>query len=71
MGINIVDKNKEVTLMSGLSDKLKGTVNKAKGETKDQVGNAKNDPHLQAEGKLDKLKGNIQDGIGKAKDTRR
>ncbi|MFJ7747589.1 CsbD family protein [Peribacillus sp. NPDC097295] len=54
--------------MSGLSDKIKGTVNKAKGETKDQVGNAKNDPHLQTEGKLDKIKGNIQEGIGKVKD---
>lgn len=54
--------------MSGLSDKIKGTVNKAKGETKDQVGNAKNDPHLQTEGKLDKIKGNIQEGIGKFKE---
>lgn len=54
--------------MSNLSDKVKSTVNKVKGETKDQVGNAKNDPGLQAEGKLDKLKGEVQEGIGKLKD---
>ncbi|MBT2647651.1 CsbD family protein [Bacillus sp. ISL-34] len=56
--------------MSGLSDKIKSTVNKVKGETKDQVGNAKNDPHLQAEGKVDKLKGNLQDGVSKLKNDR-
>ena len=61
-------KTRRQLIMSGLSDKIKGTVNKAKGETKDQVGNAKNDPHLQAEGKLDKIKGNIQEGIGKVKE---
>ncbi|MCO0598989.1 CsbD family protein [Peribacillus butanolivorans] len=53
--------------MSSLSDKVKSTVNKVKGETKDQVGNAKNDPHLQAEGKVDKLKGNLQDAVSKLK----
>ncbi|RRN69091.1 CsbD family protein [Peribacillus simplex] len=56
--------------MSGLSDKVKSTVNKVKGETKDQVGNAKSDPHLQAEGKVDKLKGNLQDNISKLKNNR-
>ena len=55
--------------MSGLSDKVKSTVNKVKGETKDQVGNANNDPQLQAEGKLDKLKGSVQEGLGKLKDN--
>lgn len=54
--------------MSGLSDKIKGTVNKAKGETKDQIGNATGDTKLQAKGKFDKLKGEAQEKIGEAKD---
>ncbi len=52
---------------NGLSDKVKAGVNKAKGEVKDQIGNAKNDPALQAEGKADKAKGAIQDKIGDMK----
>ncbi|WP_110926595.1 CsbD family protein [Bacillus massiliglaciei] len=54
--------------MGDLSDKLKSTVNKVKGEVKDQAGNAQNDPELQAEGKKDKLKGKLQDGISRLKD---
>ncbi|WP_391206266.1 CsbD family protein [Psychrobacillus sp. L4] len=54
--------------MSGLSDKVKGTVNKTKGEAKDQFGNATGDTKLQAEGKFDKLKGKAQEKIGEAKD---
>lgn len=34
--------------MSGLSDKVKGAVNKTKGEAKDQFGNATDDHKLQA-----------------------
>ena len=52
----------------GLSDKVKGTVNKVKGETKDQVGNATNDASLQTEGKFDKLKGEAQKKAGELKD---
>lgn len=48
----------------GFGDKLKGAVSKGKGELKDQVGNAKGDSNLQAEGKKDKAKGEIQDKIG-------
>ena len=53
---------------NGFSDKLKGGVNKAKGEVKDQVGNATDNKSLQAEGKFDKAKGAVQDKIGEAKD---
>lgn len=53
----------------GFSDKLKGAVNKGKGELKDQVGNATNDPNKQNEGKMDKAKGNIQDKIGDFKNN--
>ncbi|GGA35094.1 CsbD family protein [Psychrobacillus lasiicapitis] len=54
--------------MSGLSDKFKGTVNKVKGETKDQIGNATDDKRLQAEGKLDKVKGEAQQEFGEFKE---
>ena len=53
---------------NGFSDKLKAGVNKAKGEVKDQVGNATGDTGLQAEGKFDKAKGAVQDKIGQVKD---
>ncbi|WP_309088488.1 CsbD family protein [Domibacillus sp.] len=55
---------------NGLGDKLKGAVNKAKGEVKDQVGNATDNTKMQAEGKGDKLKGDVQNHIGHAKDHR-
>lgn len=51
----------------GFSDKVKGAVNKGKGELKDQVGNATNDHQKQAEGKFDKAKGNVQDSVGDIK----
>ncbi|WOV87728.1 CsbD family protein [Sporosarcina oncorhynchi] len=53
---------------NGYSDKVKGAVNKVKGEAKDQYGNATGDAKLQAEGKLDKLKGNLQDKVGDFKE---
>lgn len=51
-----------------MSDKLKSTVNKVKGEAKDQWGNATDDPSLQMEGKTDKAKGNVQEAIGDFKE---
>jgi len=53
---------------SGLSDKVKGKINQAKGEVKDQIGNATDNRKLQAEGKMDKVKGNIQEKVGEIKD---
>ncbi|MGZ9870225.1 CsbD family protein [Priestia endophytica] len=53
---------------NGLSEKVKSAVNKVKGETKDQVGNATNDRRMQNEGEKDKLKGDVQKEIGKVKD---
>ncbi|WP_126991515.1 MULTISPECIES: CsbD family protein [Kurthia] len=54
--------------MSEFSDKLKAGVNKAKGEVKDQVGNATDNAKLQAEGKLDKAKGEAQEKVADLKD---
>lgn len=53
---------------NGYSDKVKGAVNKVKGEAKDQYGNATGDAKLQAEGKMDKMKGKVQDKIGDFKE---
>jgi uncharacterized protein YjbJ (UPF0337 family) len=52
---------------NGFSDKLKSVVSRTKGEVKDQVGNATDDPRLQREGKFDKTKGKFQKTIGKLK----
>ncbi len=43
-------------MSKGLGDKIKGNVSKAKGEVKDQVGNATNNRDLQREGKAEKTK---------------
>lgn len=56
-------------MSKGLGDKVKGNVSKAKGEVKDQVGNATNNRDLQREGKAEKTKGNAQKAVGETKDT--
>ena len=56
-------------MSSGLGDNLKGAANKLKGEVKESVGNATNDPKLQAEGKADQTKGTIQEKIGEVKEA--
>ncbi|OLN22216.1 CsbD family protein [Domibacillus antri] len=53
---------------NGLGDKIKGAVNKAKGEIKDQIGSATDNARLQADGKKDKIKGEVQERIGESKD---
>ncbi|GGN93821.1 CsbD family protein [Saccharibacillus kuerlensis] len=53
---------------NGMSDKIKAGVNKAKGEVKDQIGNATNNQGMQADGKVDKAKGSVQDKVSDLKD---
>jgi uncharacterized protein YjbJ (UPF0337 family) len=70
MGNNQISTEKEMLSMNdhnGLSDKIKSGVSKAKGEVKDQIGNATGNSRLQAEGKKDKLKGEVQEKIGELK----
>ena len=43
-------------MSNSTSDKIKAGVNKAKGEVKDQIGNATNNRSLQAEGKRTRRK---------------
>ncbi len=56
---------------NGLSDAVKGTVSKIKGEAQDQIGNATGDKSLQARGKLNKVKGSIQEKIGESKNKKK
>ena len=51
------------------NDRIKGTIDQAKGAAKDALGKATNDDKLRAEGKLDKVKGKVETAVGNAKDT--
>lgn len=57
-----------MTKDNGLTDKLKGGLNQAKGEAKDQFGDATDNKSLQAEGKVDIVKGKAQEELGELKD---
>lgn len=50
---------------NGLKDKVKGGMNKMKGEAKDKAGDMTDKTDLKAEGKKDKAKGGLQKGVGK------
>lgn len=53
--------------MGELTDKAKAAGNKVAGSIKDGIGEATNDPNLQAEGKAQKAKGAAQDVAGTIK----
>lgn len=55
-------------MSNGFSDKVKGAINKGKGEVKEQLGSATNNAKLEAEGAADKVKGAAQEKIGEVKD---
>jgi len=48
-------------------DKIQGTANELKGKLKEKVGQATNDPDLEAEGTGDKVAGKVQKKIGDIK----
>lgn len=50
-------------------DRVKGSLDQAKGAAKDTAGKILHDSKLQAEGKGDKLKGKIENAVGGAKDA--
>jgi uncharacterized protein YjbJ (UPF0337 family) len=52
-------------------DRIKGSLDQAKGAAKDATGKVIGDKRLQAEGKFDKLKGKTESAIGRAKDALR
>lgn len=57
--------------MADFSEKMKGAGNKLKGEAKESLGKATNDPELRAEGKLDRLKGEAQEEVAETKEELR
>ena len=48
-------------------DELKGKTERLKGNIKESVGEATNDPELRDEGIADQAAGNVQEGFGKAR----
>jgi len=44
-----------------------GKIDKIKGNIKEQVGNATNDPNLRDEGIADQAAGDVEEGVGKAR----
>jgi uncharacterized protein YjbJ (UPF0337 family) len=48
---------------------MTGKLDRAKGELKEQAGNATGDDRLEAEGKLDQAKGKAKESVSKAKDA--
>jgi uncharacterized protein YjbJ (UPF0337 family) len=50
-------------------DRIKGSIDQAKGAAKDATGKVIGDTKLQAEGKADKLKGKAENLAGSAKDA--
>jgi uncharacterized protein YjbJ (UPF0337 family) len=49
-------------------DIVKGNVDQAKGEVKEQWGHLTDDDSKVAEGKIDKVKGKVREGVGNVKD---
>ena len=46
------------------TDQIKGKAHEVKGAVKEKIGNATNDPNLQAEGQGEKVAGKIQKKVG-------
>jgi len=53
----------------GTDDKLDAKGDQLKGKLKEGVGDATDDPGLQAEGKTDQAKGHLKEGVEKIKDA--
>ena len=52
-------------------DRIKGSVDQAKGNVKEVAGKAVGDQKLETEGKADQLKGKVENAVGSMKDTLR
>ena len=50
-------------------DRIKGSIDQAKGAAKDAAGKITGDTKLRAEGQMDKLKGKTESAVGGAKDA--
>jgi uncharacterized protein YjbJ (UPF0337 family) len=64
---NILDLPRRPIIMSmkqSTKDKAKGTFHEVKGKVKEKVGQATNNPDLEAEGQVEKIGGKVQKKIG-------
>jgi uncharacterized protein YjbJ (UPF0337 family) len=52
---------------TGTKDQIEGTAHEAKGKVKEVVGQALNNPDLEAEGRAENLGGKIQKKVGQVK----
>ncbi|HEY3269094.1 MAG TPA: CsbD family protein [Armatimonadota bacterium] len=52
-------------------ERVEGAYDQAKGEVKQEIGNATGDADLHDEGTWDKVKGAVKEGAGKVKDALR
>jgi uncharacterized protein YjbJ (UPF0337 family) len=48
-------------------DEVKGKIDQAKGNVKEKIGHATNDPDLIDEGLTDQAKGHLREGVGTAR----
>jgi uncharacterized protein YjbJ (UPF0337 family) len=49
-------------------DEIKGKAEQAKGFVKEKIGQATNDPDLEAEGTVERGAGKVREGVGQVKD---
>jgi uncharacterized protein YjbJ (UPF0337 family) len=54
-------------MTSSTTDKIEGKLHEAKGKVKETVGQATNDPALEAEGRDENTSGKVQEKIGQIK----
>jgi uncharacterized protein YjbJ (UPF0337 family) len=56
-------------MKQSIKNKAKGTFHEAKGEVKEKVGRAANNPNLEVEGQVEKMGGKIQKKIGQVENV--
>jgi uncharacterized protein YjbJ (UPF0337 family) len=54
-------------MKSSTEDQVEGKLHKAKGEIKETIGDATNNPDLEAEGTIEKIEGRAQEKKGQVK----
>jgi uncharacterized protein YjbJ (UPF0337 family) len=48
-------------------NEIRGKIDQAKGDVKERIGRANQDPDLEDEGTAERISGNIEEGIGRAR----
>jgi uncharacterized protein YjbJ (UPF0337 family) len=60
------EKDRQKMMKSSTKDQTEGKLHEVKGEIKEEVGKATNDPNLEVSGKAEKKAGKVQKWIGRA-----